>query len=60
MTRIEVNVQTSEVKTIPLTQQEIDDALARTAAEQAQPRVKSDLEALTERVAAVEEQLRTR
>lgn len=34
-TRIEVNCQTGEVKTIPLTQAEIDAALARRAAEDA-------------------------
>ena len=54
MNRIEMNVRTGEVKIIPLTQAEIDKATTSTAAEAARPVVKSELEKLTERVAALE------
>lgn len=37
MKRIEVNVTTGERKVIQLTQAEVDDAMARTAAEAAKP-----------------------
>ena len=58
MTRIEVNLQTGEVKIIPLTQLEIDDALARQALEAAQPVVKSPLQRLEDRVAVLEARTR--
>ena len=60
MNRIEVNVQTGEIKTIPLTQAELDAAAVRVAAEAARPRVKSELELLGERVTALETQIGTR
>ena len=44
MNRIEVNVQTGEIKTIPLTQAEMDAAAVRVAAEAALPKPKSKAE----------------
>lgn len=58
MNRIEVNMQTGEIKSIPLTPAEIESALAQTAAEAAKPVVKSDLDLLKERVTALEAKVR--
>lgn len=53
MNRIEVNVQTGERKVIELTQEEIDDALARTAEEAAKPPVVSREKAIDALLAQV-------
>ena len=50
MDRIEINVQTGEKKAIQLTPEEVADAIARTAAEAATPKVKT----FEERLAACE------
>lgn len=52
MNRIEVNVQSGEIKSVPLTQNEIDDANARYAAEQASPKQVDRLQAVIDELAA--------
>lgn len=50
MDRIEINVKTGEKKVIELTREEVEAAMARTAAEAAKPKVKT----LEERLAVCE------
>lgn len=54
MNRIEFNVTTGERKIVELTPEEVADALARTAAEAAQPVVRDPINLLNEKILELE------